>query len=386
MKKIIAITVLLAAGLVVVWMAVGNKSVENDTVADTQQAENVEAENNSEEKKPEKKEIIYNVEFYQVGGKTLRNFVVGSATLQADRQVDIFSKTNGQIQKLMAEEGQSVESGEVLLVLDGEEEELELQQMTVNLNKAKAEFERISKSYESNLIAAEEYEAKKFELEKSVADHERAAHKVTLTKVRAPFAGTITKRAVEIGQTIQPSEVLFTLAALNPLEAEVFLTEKQVSGLAAKQDARFSRTDNFEDAFSGHVKQISPVVDKETGTVKVTMAIPNAPVGIRPGTYVHLRVVTDVSTLPTVVPKRALVFDSRQQAYAFVTKPHEDREAVYVVEKVPVTLGMEEGEWVSVSEGLESGKEIVLTGKESLKTGSLVRNADEVGSQEIAQL
>lgn len=386
MKKIIAITVLLAAGLVVVWMAVGNKSDDNDTVAETQQAENVENENSAEEKKPEVKEIIYNAEFYQVSSRTLRNFVVGSATLQADRQVDIFSKTNGQIRKLMVEEGQAVEKGDVLLVLDGEEQELELQQMTVNLKKAKAEFERISKSYESKLIAAEEYETKKFELEKSIADHERAAHKVTLTKVLAPFAGTITKRAVEIGQTIQPSEVLFTLAALNPLEAEVFLTEKQVNGLAPNQESSFSRSDDFSNSFSGYVKQISPIVDKETGTVKVTMAIPDAPTNIRPGTYVHLRVVTDVSTYPAVVPKRALVFDSRQQAYAFVTKPDEEREAVYVVEKVPVTLGMEEGEWVSVTEGLESGKEIVLTGKASLNTGSLVRNADEVNNQEIAQL
>jgi len=385
-KKIIAITVLLAAGLVVVWMAVGNKSDDNDTVAETQQAENVENENSAEEKKPEVKEIIYNAEFYQVSSRTLRNFVVGSATLQADRQVDIFSKTNGQIRKLMVEEGQAVEKGDVLLVLDGEEQELELQQMTVNLKKAKAEFERISKSYESKLIAAEEYETKKFELEKSIADHERAAHKVTLTKVLAPFAGTITKRAVEIGQTIQPSEVLFTLAALNPLEAEVFLTEKQVNGLAPNQESSFSRSDDFSNSFSGYVKQISPIVDKETGTVKVTMAIPDAPTNIRPGTYVHLRVVTDVSTYPAVVPKRALVFDSRQQAYAFVTKPDEEREAVYVVEKVPVTLGMEEGEWVSVTEGLESGKEIVLTGKASLNTGSLVRNADEVNNQEIAQL
>lgn len=387
MKKVIGIAVFLTAGLAAAWFLLGNKTEQNTAVAQAQETDQADVSNDqTESSKPEKKEIIYNVEFFEVESKTLRTFVASSSTLKADRQVDIFSKTSGQIDRILVDEGREVKRGEVLVVLDGEEQELELQQMAVNLKKARTEFERIEKSYKNQLISAEEFEAKKFELERSTAEHEKAAHRVALTKVKAPFSGTIVKRSVELGQTIQPSEVLFTLAALDPLEAEVYLTEKQVSGLKLKQETAFAKDDDWEHAFSGFVKQISPVVDKETGTVKVTMAIPDAPKGIRPGTYVQLRVVTAVTAEPAVVPKRALSFDSRQQAFAFVTKPHEEKENVYVVEKVEVELGTEENQWVSITKGLEQGAQIVLTGKESLKTGTLVRDANQAQNQEIAQL
>lgn len=387
MKKIIAITALVAAGLAVTWSLTKSGSDSNEPVAETQakvEADGQEAA--SDKEKNEKKEIIYNVEFYEVESKTLRTFVASSSTLKADRQVDIYSKKPGQVQKIAAEEGSQVSKGDVILVLDGEEQELELQQMAVSLNKARADFKRIEKSYKNQLIAAEEYENKKYELEKSIADHEKVAHQVSLTKIRAPFSGTITKRTVELGQTIQPSETLFTLAALNPLEAEVYLTETQVAGLKLQQETRFAKDDDFENSFAGFVKQISPIVDKDTGTVKVTMAVPNAPEGVRPGTYVQLRVVTDTSMQPAVVPKRALTYDSRQQAFAFVAKAHESRDGLYQVEKVPVELGIEEGEWVSVDSGLETGTRIVLTGKESLKTGTLVRDTSDAPAQEVARL
>lgn len=387
MKKTIAISALIAVGLAVAWQMTKSNSEANEVAAAEQATANVEENQtaNSKEEKS-KKEIIYNVEFFEVESKTLRTFVTSSSTLKADRQVDIYSKKSGQIQKLTVEEGMHVKAGQVLLVLDGEEQELELQQMAVNLSKAKAEFQRIEKSYKNQLISAEEFENKKFELERSVAEHEKVAHQVALTKVKAPFSGTITKRVVEMGQTIQPSEVLFTLAALDPLEAEVYLTESQVAGLKVKQQADFAKEDDFENAFSGFVKQISPIVDRETGTVKVTMAVPNAPQGVRPGTYVQLRVETTKSLQPTVVPKRALTFDSRQQAYAFVAKAHETREGIFEVSKTAVELGVEEGEWVSITSGLDQGAAVVLTGKESLKTGSFVRDTNETATQEIARL
>ena len=387
MKKIIAISAFVAAGLAGYWYVSNNKKAEAANQEKTQNAETSESlEGVAEGSKPEVKEIIYNVEFFEVESKILRTYVASSSTLKADRQVDIFSKTSGQIDRILVEEGQKVNQGDVLLVLDGEEQELELQQMLVNLKKAKAEFERIERSYKNQLIATEEFETKKFELERSTAEHEKAAHRVTLAKVKAPFSGTIVKRAIEEGQTIQPSEVLFTLAALNPLEAEVYFTESQVKGLKVNQATRFAKDDVWDEAFAGYVKQISPVVDKETGTVKVTMAIPDAPEGVRPGTYVQLRVVTATSEQPAVVPKRSLTFDSRQQAYAFIAKPHAEKDDVFTVDKVSVELGIEEGEWVSISSGLKSGEKVVLTGKESLKSGSLVRDANQTANQELAQL
>jgi membrane fusion protein (multidrug efflux system) len=329
-------------------------------------------ENESEEKKPE--ETIYAVELGQVSARTLRTYVTGTATLAADRQVDIYPKLAGQVSELSVEEGARVEAGHVLLVLDGDDARLEMAQAAVNLREAKAEFSRTLKSFQKALISEEDYDKKRYELERIEANYQVAEHKVTQSQVVAPFGGTVVSRDVELGQSIQPSDKLFTLAALNPLKAELYLPESQVGDLRKGMSVTFSRDANFEAGFPGNVARISPVVDKDTGTVKVTVTAADAPVGVRPGTYVHTNIVTRAHEAPAVVSGKALVFDSRQNSYVFVASPVADRPQVYTVKKVPVTTGVQDKGFTQISDGLSAGDLVVLTGKESLKDGTLVKD------------
>ena len=62
-------------------------------------------------------------------------------------------------------------------------------------------------------------------------------------------------------------------------------------------------------------------MDKETGTVKITLGITNPPASIRPGSYIHLRIVTRTRMVDTTLPKKALIYDGRQQTFVFVASP-----------------------------------------------------------------
>ena len=344
-------------------------------VVTSQQPATASVTKNAEEKKEEKKEPIYPVELADVQSKELQTYLTASATLRADRQVEIFSKLAGQVLDLAVEEGDKVEKDQVLLSLDGDDARLQLDQSTVALAKAKAEFERISKSYSKELVSTEEYDTRKYEFERAQADHDLAKYKLTLTQVVAPFSGTIVAREVELGQTIQPSQKLFSLAALEPLEADVYLPESQVRNLREGLKARLTKNDNFEESFTAVVARVAPVVDKETGTVKVTLNVNEIPDDVRPGTYVNIRIITSTQTAPMVLPKKALVYDSHQTAYAYVTAPTEEDPNVLTVKKTAVTTGIAEGDFVSITEGLTKGDHVVLTGKESLKDGAKVKNA-----------
>ncbi len=331
---------------------------------------------NEEQVEEEKKEeTIYPVELTSPETRTMRTFVLSTATLRADRQVDIFSKVAGQVERLQVEEGERVKQGQVLLALDGDDERLKLKQRKVDLNKAKAEFDRVAKSYEKALIATEEYDKKKFELEKAQAEYDLASYQERQTKVTAPFSGTITMREVEVGQTIQPSQKLFALAALDPLEADVYLPEAKANALKPGMRVEMSRHDGFSDPFEGRISRISPVVDQETGTVKATLAVKDAPANIRPGAYVHLRVITSSSSVSAAIPKKALVYDSRQRPHIFLAAEDKEAPGVYAVRRAAIATDIEEDGFVSVIEGVSVGDLIVLTGKESLKDGAKVRDA-----------
>ncbi len=121
------------------------------------------AKNEEGEKKEEKKETVYTVELAAVEPMQLSTFVVGTATLKAERQVDIFSKSAGQVATLLVEEGHKVDKGDLLLSLEGDDEQLQLEQARVTLNNAQAAFGRIEKSYRKELVSTEEFDAKKYE-------------------------------------------------------------------------------------------------------------------------------------------------------------------------------------------------------------------------------
>ena len=369
----------LAAGFFLVQSQQPANAAPADDVASEQSAEDAELK----EQEEEKEEMIYAVELAQATERSMQIYQQSTATLQADRQVDIFSKTPGQISELPLEEGMRVKAGQTLLVLDAADARLRLDQSRVKLEKANAEFQRIARSYEKDLVSTEEYETRKYQLETARAEFDLAKHEVAIARVAAPFDGTIVTRDVELGQTIQTSQKLFSLATLDLLEAEVFLPEARVAGLREDMTVQLSRDDNFKEPISGRVARISPVVDRETGTVKVTVAIQDVPRSLRPGAYVHLRIVTSERSYPSVVPQKALIYDSRQNAYVFITEPT-DRPAVYTVKKTPVTTGTVDGGQVAITQGLERGSSVVLTGKESLKDGALVRDAAE-GVQTIAR-
>jgi membrane fusion protein (multidrug efflux system) len=344
-------------------------------------AQNNQTQTAEAEEKKDEKVIVYDVELTKTAAEQLETYVESTSTLKADRQVDIFSKVAGQISELRFEEGQTIAKGEIMVTLDGYDERLKLEQAKVNLSKAKAAFARAKKSFESKLVSEEEYEVRKFEKEQAQAEYNIAEYNLTQIEVRAPFAGTIITRNVEVGQTIQPSEKLCTLATLIPLEAEVFLTEEQVLQLEAGQVASLSRKENFEEGFKAVLSRIAPTVDQETGTIKVTLAVEDAPSRVRPGTYVHLQIITESRLVERVIPKKALVYDSRQNTFVFKAVPNEnagDSENLantWSITRVPVQTGVVDGASVEITSGLEPGDVIVVTGKDTLKDGSVVRDA-----------
>ena len=372
MKKLVWIGALIAAA-VIVMLVLRNPSQESE--AQTQPEAEIEVANSEEAAETkEKEETIHGVALVKAERREVHTYVSGTGTLQALRQVEIFSKTAGQIEALAWEEGDQVRAGEVLLTLDAGAAQLKLDQAKVKLAEATADFDRTSRSYAKALVSTQDYETKKFQLEKIQAEVDLAAYDVETSQVRAPFDGTLITRDVELGQTIQTSQKLFTLATLQPLKTEVFLPERKVAGLSTGLPVEVSTNGSFENVFPGRLDLIAPVVDKETGTVKVTIAVDDVPGDLRPGAYVHLRIVTHREVADAVIPKKALVFDSRQNTFAFLAKPGENEEDVYTVEKVPVELGIQEDQDVSVLTGVRHGDWVVLTGKESLREGSKVKD------------
>ncbi len=296
---------------------------------------------------------------------TVSSYIRATANLLPDNEVQVLADSDGRIARLLVDEGDTVSRGQTLAVLDPEATGIDLAKREVKAENTRLGFERGERMLREGLISQETFE--RLDMEHRMAREEvaEARYRAGKTAVRAPFSGRITRRLVEPGQHVRNTEEMFTLADFEPLVAFIHLPERDVLGLKPGRDARITLKADEAVRFHGRIRQISPVVDPATGTVKVTVeAVAPLPASVRPGGFVTVDLVRESHVSALLLPRQA-VLRELQSAHVFVARNG-------VAEKRPVTLGLEEGESIEVLAGLRPGDRVIVAGQGSLKQGSAI--------------
>lgn len=294
-----------------------------------------------------------------------------STNLEAENDVQVFSQASRQITRLLVEEGDRVRKGDLLVRLQDEEQRSALAMSESQLRKAQREYERQKNLFAKELISEQDFNNATYEVEQLQLAVEDAQRNLSYTEVRAPISGTITERAVNLGDQITINQHLFDIVDFDSIVARVYVPERELARLALDQEARL-----FADSLGGverlgEVRRIAPVVDPKSGTVKVTVGIPGNQ-GLLPGMYVEVELVTNIHTDALLVPKRSVIYDNNQ---AFVYRVKDDE----TVEQVFFDVVLEDRDFVEPQgDRLAAGDRIVTAGQAGLKNGAKVRLATGV--------
>jgi membrane fusion protein (multidrug efflux system) len=328
--------------------------------------------------------------------------VSATANLRALRNVTILSRSEGVVQRVAVEEGDFVRSGQVLCQLDDRELQVDLElarqrlaQTRVQLESAqivreklqtqvsakRTELKRNEDALSEGLVSDTDVELvrnqlaelvhdersqeasvreNQFRVEELQAEIAKVELQIAHAKVTAPFSGTIVKRSIDMGQSVRASDELFDVAAFSPLYADVFLSEAESRAVKPGQTASVWLDIN-QSSVAGRIVRISPVVDGETGTVKVTAEIESPTAQFRPGAFVRVNIKTDTVHDAVLIPKSAVI-ERDGETFVFVT----DND---VAHRKPVQLGYEDGASVEVRSGLNQGELVVVAGQGSLEEG-----------------
>lgn len=299
-----------------------------------------------------------------------------SATLRADRRATVVARTAGIIRRLLVEEGDRVVEGQELALLEDDEQRIQYERADTTYRTKKIEYERSMNLHEQGLVSEEEFDTRLRESEEARQTASLLELELQRTKIRAPFSGTIVVRHLDPGASVVSGSPVFDLADLDPLYADVDIPERQVGRLQAGQRVRLlAGEDNaFDEA---RIERIAPVVDAESGTVKVTMSVKRRS-GLRPGGFVRLQIVTDTHEDAIVVPRGALVAEGHRW---HLYRLQEDGKTV---ERIPIERQYEEDDWVEVirlGEGtpIRAGDQVVSVGAPALTDGAVVETS-RVGS------
>ena len=303
-----------------------------------------------------------------------------SATLRADKRATVTARTSGVIRRLLVEEGDNVDAGEPLAVLEDDEQKIEHQRAVTTRDTRAREYERAEQLHRQNLMSEEEYETARREAEES--RHAAALTELILarTVIRSPFAGRIVTRHLDVGATVSDGIAVYDLADVHPLYADVQVPEREVPRLSPGQPVRVLAGPDSAGS-EAEIERIAPAVDPATGTVKVTLAVPGA-TGLRPGSFVRVEIVTETHPDALVLPRSALVAEGRRWHIYRVTVEG-DR-----VQQLEVARGFEEGDRVEILEtldgdrALEAGDEVVVVGASALSDGARIEVIEPESEEE----
>jgi len=293
-----------------------------------------------------------------------------TSAVEAERTAEVLSETSGVLTEVRAREGDSVRAGQVLARVDARERRLAFEQAELRLARAEAEHARQQRAFEQDLVAEYEYEKARFDRDLAASELETARLELERTEIRAPFAGKVTEVLLVEGGRLEPAQHLLTLADFNTLIARLYVPERDVAGLVPGQPAVVRpESDATGTGITGHIREVSPVVDRSTGTVKVTVALP-APAGavVRPGSFARVSIETGRRENAVLAPKRAVI-QSESGAHVFVV---EEGRAVRREVTVGVEMESPEGALIELADGLEPGARIVVAGHGALDPGTSV--------------
>ncbi len=334
---------------------------------ESQAAESTASEASEDEAKKNDKadeEEAIPIEAATIGRGAIESILRVSSNLEAESAVAVFSQSAGLVESLRVEEGDVVEAGHVLLQLEDDEQRSELRKAKSLLAKQKREMKRQKQLFEDKLISEQAWNDAIYQLEQNEIAVEDAQRRLDYTTVRAPIGGTITKRLIAQGDRVQNGAQLFDMVDFRSLVARVYVPEKQLARLAVGQSARLAAPARADNAYRGRVLRVAPMVDGQSGTVKVTVKVGAQP-GLMPGMYVDVELVTAQLDDTVLLPKRALVYD-RDQTFVYRLSGEDRVERVYIEAELSDRLNVKpRGE-------LAEGDVVVIAGQASLKPGALV--------------
>ena len=296
---------------------------------------------------------------------TIESALRFSATLEAERDVQVLAEAQRRVVELRVEEGDGVKAGALLIRLQDDEQRSALNKAEIELRQATREFNRQKSLFEQKLVSEQVFNDTASVFDQAEIAVDDARRSLTYTEVRAPFAGVVTERLVNVGDYVTLNQPLFRIIDFDSIVARIYVPQKELPSLAPGLSARVTADAVGGASLVGSVDRIAPVVDPGTGTVKVTLAIPRQQ-GLRPGMFVEVELVTAVHEDALLLPKRAVVYDNDQ---LFVFRLGNERR----VERIKIQPVLQDVNNIEPSSGLGEGDQIVVAGQASLKDGALVR-------------
>ena len=306
--------------------------------------------------------------------QTWESLLPAVGSLAAVQGVTVTAELTGKVVQIAFTPGSRVKAGDLLVKQDTSSEEAQLRSAEAAAALAKLSVDRLSKLLAGRTIAQSQYDTAEAGYKQAIAQADTIRASIAKKTIRAPFAGRLGIRLVNLGQVLNEGEAIVSLQSLDPIFVNFSLPQQQLSSIKAGLAIRVTTDALPRETIQGQITAINPQVDAATRNIRVQATVANADERLRPGMYVSVAVVLPGREKVLAIPATAVLYAPYSDSVFIVEDPPEpnpDR-PVKVVRQQFAQLGEKHGDFVAVRSGLKEGDTVVSTGVFKLRNGQTV--------------
>ena len=330
---------------------------------------------------PAPKEVVRPIKMLTVGSgaEKTREY---PGRLRASQQADMAFEVPGRIIEWVFREGDRVRKGEVLARLDPSDYQNQLEQSLAVERNRRTYLSRIAQAHKTGAVSDQDLNDAQAQVDVAAADARISRKALNDTQLRAPFDGLMSRKLVEDYANVQAKQPVLIFEDPAYMEIKVSVPERDLAGRRDQQQDRATITRRLNPEvevtamrgkkFPAQLKELATTADPTTRTFEATFSFqPGEEINVLPGMTAKVIVqageglgtASDVS-----IPATAATADEEGRASVWIVDPEAG-----TVSRRPVTLGPMAGDSIIVTEGLNDGDTVAVSGVAQLRPGVKVR-------------
>ncbi len=309
-----------------------------------------------------------------VRSESWESLITSVGSLEAVQGVMLTAELSGKVVRIAFEPGTKVKAGDLLLQQDVSSEEAQLRAAEATVALTKLELERSRKLLMKKAVAQAKYDSDDAQYKQAVAKIDGIRATIRKKTIRAPFAGSLGIRLVNLGQILNEGEPIVSLQTIDPIFVNFSLPQQQLAQVKPGLKVRVTTDALPGQAIEGEITAISPEVDVATRNIRIQATVANSQGRLRPGMFVNVAVVLPSREEVLVIPTTAVLYAPYGDT-VFVVHEKETEKGVQsaeVVQQKIVQLGEKRGDFVALVSGLNKGETVVSTGVFKLRNDQAV--------------
>ena len=297
---------------------------------------------------------------------------VGS--LEAVQGVMVTAELTGKVVKIAFEPGSAVKAGDLLVQQDTTSEAAQLRSAEASMELARLNLERAKELLPEKVITPSNYDSVEAEYKQAAAQVDAIRATIAKKTIRAPFAGRLGLRLINLGQTLNDGDTIVSLQAMDPIFVNFQLPQQELAKIRQGLPVKLTSDALPGETIEGSITAVNPQVDNATRNLRAQATVANTRELLRPGMFVNVTLVLPEVQSVLIIPSTTVLYAPYSDSVFIVEDKRNDTGASSgsVVRQQFVRLGEKRGDYITVLSGIKEGETVVSTGAFKLRNGQAV--------------